>query len=234
MQNDEYSNPDRVVPMVSIVIPLYVDNTNAIKEVSERIDSYLTMMTIYAGFELILVDDGSIEDFKKVLQTKRHKDLTILETKENVLWNQPAAKNAGMQVAKSDTILLTDIDHFPLPLTWIALLNNRPKPGQSVIFFRVKNGETIPPHKGTVLFTRKPESNFFFHEQLCGNYGFDDTYWWEYHNLSCKILDFKFIHTDTREHQLLRDTSVNSVVIKNLKDSEEPPAVNYLNFTRVN
>jgi hypothetical protein len=73
-----------------------------------------------AGIRVILVDDGSPEPAHEVLPNGCRAALYRIET--DIPWNRNGARNLGAQVAETDWILQTDIDHLlPVPSAiWLA------------------------------------------------------------------------------------------------------------------
>lgn len=91
------------VPVVSIIIPCYNDALyieQAVKSALEQTYSYK---------EVIVIDDGSDEETKKVLQ-KIKPSITKLITQENK--GQSAARNVGIRAANGEYILILDSDDY--------------------------------------------------------------------------------------------------------------------------
>lgn len=90
-------------PLVSIIVPIY----NVSKYLAECIDSILRQN--YKDFELILVDDGSVDDSSKICDRYAEKDDRIL-----VIHQQnsgvTSARKAGVGAAKSEWICFVDGD----------------------------------------------------------------------------------------------------------------------------
>ena len=90
-------------PKISIIIPVY----NTAKYLPKCLNS-VTSQT-YSNLEIILVDDGSTDDSKKIADTYAKKDPRIkVSHQENQ--GQSAARNAGLQKATGDFIGFTDSD----------------------------------------------------------------------------------------------------------------------------
>lgn len=94
-----------MVPDVSVIVPLY----NAEQFVAECIDSVLSQT--HRNFELICVDDGSIDDTLSIVKARAECDCRI------VLINQAnagpgAARNAGLSRARGRYVYCLDADDY--------------------------------------------------------------------------------------------------------------------------
>lgn len=89
--------------MLSVVIPAY----NAEKEISNCIDNILNTNT--CDFEIIVINDGSSDDTKKILDDYASKDKRIKAIHQS---NQGVSKarNAGIEQAVGDYIIFVDSD----------------------------------------------------------------------------------------------------------------------------
>jgi glycosyltransferase involved in cell wall biosynthesis len=94
-------------PLVSIVIACY----NDAQYIEQAVQSALSQT--YSNIEVIVVDDGSNAETKRVLK-KTEPRITKLITQENQ--GQSTARNVGIQQAKGDYILVLDSDDFFEPL----------------------------------------------------------------------------------------------------------------------
>lgn len=176
------------LPLVSVVIPCYNDALY----IEQSVNSALNQT--HSNIEVIVVDDGSNEDTKKVLQ-KLEPKITKLVTQENQ--GQSTARNVGIKTALGDYILVLDSDDFFEPsfcekaivqfekdntikitTSYVKRLcltgkNDIFKPaGGSIINFMKYNGAT-----GSVIFKKKDwESVGGYDEDM--KQGFED---WEFY-----------------------------------------------------
>lgn len=91
--------------MISIIIPVY----NAEKYLKKCLDSILSQT--YKDFEVILINDGSIDDSKKICEEYQKKDKRFkLINKEN--GGPSSARNLGLKSAKGEYISLVDADDY--------------------------------------------------------------------------------------------------------------------------
>lgn len=106
-------------PLISIIIPCY----NDAQYIEQAVSSALNQT--YPNKEVIVVDDGSSEETKKVLK-KIAPQITKLITQENQ--GQSTARNVGIKEAEGEYILLLDSDDFFEPTfcekAWAFFLNN--------------------------------------------------------------------------------------------------------------
>lgn len=92
----------------SIIIPLY----NKAKYICKSIDSVLVQS--FDDFEIIVVDDGSTDDSKSIVQNHyKHLDNLSIITQTNA--GPAAARNAGVKYASGDWVLFLDADDLLLP-----------------------------------------------------------------------------------------------------------------------
>lgn len=90
---------------VSIIVPIY--NT------SEYLDKCITSLTnqTLTDIEIIMVNDGSTDNSKKIVESWQKKDKRIkLYNKEN--GGQASARNLGLSVAKGEYIAFVDSDDY--------------------------------------------------------------------------------------------------------------------------
>lgn len=94
-------------PTVSVVIPTY----NTASYLEEAIGSVVEQT--YPAMEIIVVDDGSTDDTKKVLIDLIEKKQIIYIYQQNS--GPAAARNRGIELAKGDFIAFLDADDIWLP-----------------------------------------------------------------------------------------------------------------------
>ncbi|HWY12582.1 MAG TPA: glycosyltransferase [Bacteroidia bacterium] len=94
-------------PFVSIVIPAY----NAARFISETLDSVLQQS--YSSFEIIVVNDGSTDSTKEIVEKKilTDKRISIIDQKNHGV---SVARNNGIKKAKGDFLAFLDADD-----TWL-------------------------------------------------------------------------------------------------------------------
>jgi glycosyltransferase involved in cell wall biosynthesis len=111
-------------PLVSIIMPVY----NGEQYLSKAIESVL--LQTYQNFELIIVNDGSTDNSKAVIESYL-KDLRIRYF-EQCNAGVAAARNAGIAISQGELIALLDQDDIWLPhklLLQIQFMTNNPEIG---------------------------------------------------------------------------------------------------------
>ena len=95
-------------PLVSIIMPVY----NAEKYLKESLKGILS--STYTDFELIIVNDGSTDNSKNIINRFSSEDNRIRSfSKTN--GGPSDARNYGIQLAKGKYICFVDADDIPLP-----------------------------------------------------------------------------------------------------------------------
>ncbi len=93
------------IPIISVIIPVY----NAEKTIRECVDSILSQN--YSNFELILVDDGSIDESANICDNYAEKDNRIrVFHKQN--GGVSSARNLGLEKARGEWIAFVDADDY--------------------------------------------------------------------------------------------------------------------------
>lgn len=91
--------------LVTVIIPAY----NVCKYVEKCVESVLSQK--YKNFELIIVDDGSVDSTREILNGFEKKDSRV-----KVLWQKnagvSAARNAGIDIARGKYIVFVDADDY--------------------------------------------------------------------------------------------------------------------------
>lgn len=92
-------------PLVTVIIPIY----NVEKYLNKCIESVVAQT--YSNLEIILINDGSTDDSKNIIEkwTKKDKRIVYIYQKNQGL---SAARNSGLDVARGDWIAFVDSDDF--------------------------------------------------------------------------------------------------------------------------
>ncbi|BDV42555.1 hypothetical protein GURASL_14780 [Geotalea uraniireducens] len=122
----------------------------------------------------VIVDDGS------PLQPEipeLNLNITWLRVNEDIRWNQSGARNLGAVYAKSDKILLTDLDH-EFPEETLRAMIEAPECGRSIYkIYRIDqhSGKSRKGHANTFFLSRARFMRFWgYDEEFSGHYGAED------------------------------------------------------------
>lgn len=152
----------------------YYDNPTMLKRQLENIASY--SRELKENMELIIIDDCSPlwpAQFELEPGIRMH----LYRTCVDIPWNQDFCRNLGAMKAKTDWLLLTDIDHLVPESTMQALFKkNDLKKSLVYKFDRISAPDMQPykPHPNSWLMTRE----MYWHiggydERFAGHYGTD-------------------------------------------------------------
>ncbi|MEG5171860.1 glycosyltransferase [Microcoleus sp. B3-D7] len=125
-------------PRVSVIIPAY----NADRYIAQAVESVISQT--YKNWEIIVVDDGSTDDTRQVLQPYVEKIRYVYQENQGVA----AARNRGIQESRGELIAFLDQDDFFLSdklAGQVALFDAQPSLGIVNSGWRLVNeqGETI-------------------------------------------------------------------------------------------
>ena len=98
-----------MIPKISIIIPVY----NAVKYLRRCLDSILSQN--FQDFEVILVDDCSLDDSVAIIKQYCQKDIRINLIMHSINIGPMKAREHGWKLAKGDYIMFVDSDDFLLP-----------------------------------------------------------------------------------------------------------------------
>lgn len=132
----------RKPPVISIIIPVY----NSERHLHRCIDSVLRQT--YQDYELILVDDGSMDGSGEICESYANKDdrIKVIHQKNEGV---SSARNAGLSIAEGKYITLCDSDDELLP-DYLAVMINEQEEAELVIAgfqYIDENGKRIfEPH----------------------------------------------------------------------------------------
>lgn len=94
-----------VEPTVGVIIPTY----NCDRYIAQAVESVLQQQD--CSYEIIVIDDGSTDSTKEVLESYSDRIRYILQPNQGVA----AARNHGIAVARADLIAFLDADDYFLP-----------------------------------------------------------------------------------------------------------------------
>ena len=96
-------NESEFKPLVSIIMPVFNREDIAL----DAINSVLNQT--YPNFELIIVDDGSTDNTKELLENLEHEKIRVIYHENN--FGSSKARNTGLNESKGDIIMYLDSDN---------------------------------------------------------------------------------------------------------------------------
>jgi dolichyl-phosphate beta-glucosyltransferase len=136
---------------LSIVIPVYNEEQNLKRGVLKEVYDYLKAQKY--SWEVIVSDDGSTDNSKELIK-KQIKNLRGFRILENPHGGKPSALLYGIQSAKGEYTLLTDMDQST-PVSEVSKLLEKVKTGSKVVIgSRGLARENFPVYRrlGSVVF----------------------------------------------------------------------------------
>lgn len=112
---------------LSVIVPVY----NAEKYLSRCLDSLLNQDV--ENYEIVCVNDGSTDESGEILLEYQKNNPQIIKVVEQNNQGLPAARNAGMAVAKGSIIAFCDSDDYLIPRAYGYLLREFWKQGVDVL-----------------------------------------------------------------------------------------------------
>ena len=169
----------------------------------------------------VVVDDGSPLAYEIPALGL---NLTWLKVRRDIPWNQSGARNLGVTYAKSDKILITDVDH-EFPEATLRHLVEHANCGRRVYkFFRYtpeQPGKLVRGHPNTFFLSR---ARYFelhgYDEEFAGGYGAEDFRFMKFQKVNGSssphlprryfTIEREKIDRKTAYHSLHRDHSFNT------------------------
>lgn len=136
---------------LSIIIPAYNEEENLKRGVLEEVWQYMRSQKY--PWEVIVSDDGSTDNSKKIIQ-EQIKRLSGFRLLENNHGGKPEALQNGIDVAKGEYVLFTDMDQST-PIAEVSKLMEKVKQGAKVVIgSRGLSRENFPLYRrlGSVIF----------------------------------------------------------------------------------
>jgi hypothetical protein len=178
--------------------------------------------------QFVIVDDGSPLEYEI---PDLNLNITWLKITDQIPWNQAGARNLGVVYAKSDKILLVDIDH-EFPEKTLSHMIARRECGRNA--YRIwrsdpHTGKIKKKHPNTYLLSRARFLRFYgYDEEFSGHYGAEDYRFvklQKYYGTRFLYLPKRFrcyerqdIQWDRNYHSLKRDLSYNTPIDSRKKE----------------
>lgn len=161
---------------LSYITHFYCNKPGAFDQVKSLLEQYATYPAdLLDRIHFVIVDDGSPLPYQI---PEVDLNLTWLKITQDIPWNNPGARNLGVTYAKSDKIVLSDIDHeFPVE-TLCHILNRRECGRDFFKIRRLKKGNVMThSHANTFVMSRARFMRLWgYDEHLCGHYAHDDVW----------------------------------------------------------
>lgn len=161
-------------PELSIVFAYY-ENPQMLRLQWEEISQYPD--DLKARMEVLVVDDGSpVHPAGDVGRPDGLPRSSVFRLREDLPWNQDAARNIGAHEARAPVLLLTDIDHIIPEATLRGVLNTKVRDGVFYSLGRIKyvGGAPSEPHPNSYVLTKQTYWDIGGHdEDFAGIYGKD-------------------------------------------------------------
>ena len=153
--------------ILSIVVPLYNEEL-IIKKNLEKIYNYFLDKFI---FEIIVVNDGSIDDSLNIVEKMNLKNITIINNQYNC--GKGNAIKSGVLISRGDVVLITDADLSASIDQFITLYNKYLEGFDIVIASRSKKDSKVLQRQSIQRVIAGKLFNFFIKNIL--NLNFKDT-----------------------------------------------------------
>lgn len=206
---------------LTYITHFYCNQPGSFEHVSSLLEAYAKYPAeILDRMHFVIVDDGSPVSYEI---PDVDLNLTWLRITEDIPWNNPGARNLGVTYAKSDKIVLTDLDH-QFPAETFAHILGMGECGTS--FYKIHRtdeaGGIKRSHPNLFVMSRARFMRFWgYDEHYCGHYAHDDVWFsrfQKWHGSRQRHLPKRvrvFVRTKEQRsftHSLVRDLTTNEVI----------------------
>ena len=146
----------RTDPRITVLMSVY----NGEKHLSEAIDSILQQT--FTDFEFLIIDDGSLDNTRAILQRYSKKDGRIRVVRNDKNLGLTKSLNLGIDLAKGEYIARMDADDISLPTRFarqVAFMDTHPKVG-------VVGSYTLKQYKENSRIAKNPCTHEMIHAGL--------------------------------------------------------------------
>ncbi len=158
---------------LSIIIPVY----NAENYLVKCLESILEQDIEKNSFEVIIVDDGSLDDSHKIAKSYAdiHQNIRLVNKQNGGVGS---ARNRGLDEAKGNYIYFIDPDDYLLPNVLNTLVNNAEANTLDIITFGSKPIVQSKENQVYSMVTEAPMSEVYKGEDYIANYKYKNEVWW--------------------------------------------------------
>ncbi|WP_298902508.1 DUF5672 family protein [uncultured Psychroserpens sp.] len=214
--------PDANDLKLSYVVQFYLEDnkSNPLEELIRVYSSY--SRDILKKIHFVFVDDHSNVPIH--IPEDIVLNYTLLRVKTDIKWNQGGARNLGVKYAKSENIIVTDLDIL-FPENLLGRLTDYKLPNNSIFKFNtISNLQTVRPHVNVFFMTKSiyMKTNGV-DEEFCGNYGYEDIFFYHQQKaIGTKFYLYSYSNIVHKEHKdseatqhnsLIRDAEINEKLI---------------------
>lgn len=161
---------------LTYITHFYCNKPGAFDPVQSLLETYATYPAeLLDRIHFVIVDDGSPLGYEI---PEVDLNLTWLRITKDIPWNNPGARNLGVTYAKSDKIVLCDLDH-EFPRETLKHILNRPECGRNLYKIRrfKQDGSPKHPHANTFVLSRARFLRLWgYDEHFSGHYAHDDVW----------------------------------------------------------
>ncbi|WP_299337117.1 DUF5672 family protein [uncultured Psychroserpens sp.] len=231
---------------LTYIVHFYIEDSK-VDPISELIQIYSSYdVDLLKKIHFVFVDDHSKAEIR--IPEDINLNYTLVRVRDDITWNQAGARNLGVKYAKSERIILTDLDLTFPEVLFEKLVDFHP-PNNSIFKFNTFSGMVrTEPHFNVFFLTR----DVFMRtkgvdEEFSGRYGYEDVFFY-FLNKALGVKFYLFRHhnivhrehrenTETQHNPLTRNMDYNEALFERkmdiIKASDNPLDARsdvYLNF----
>jgi hypothetical protein len=202
---------------LTYVVPIYLEDIS-----SQKLNPLYELINIYSRYDekilkqihFVFVDDHSKP--KITIPEDTPLNYTLVRITDDIMWNQGGARNLGVKFAKSDHIIVTDLDVL-FPDTLLESLISFHPPANSIFKFNTYLGlKKVQPHFNVFFMSREVfyKTNGI-DEEFSGHYGHEDTFFYFLQKaLGTRFYVYKPSNIVHKEHKYSKELQHNKLVRK--------------------